>query len=65
MMLFLYVFSIIFIFATVQDIKVMFSGKLHVAARNRKQFLKDHLMNKDTKTAFCCDYATKKAVLPY
>lgn len=63
MMLFLYVFSVIFIFTTVQEIKIMFVGKLYFAARNWNPFLKDCLMNKDRKAPFCCDCAAKKALL--
>lgn len=63
MLLFLDVFSIIFTFTTVQEIKIMFAGKLCFTARNSEPFLKDCLMNQDIIGPFCCDYATEKAVL--
>lgn len=63
MLLFLYVLSIIFSFTTVQEIKIMFAGKLCFTARNSEPFLKGCLMSKGTIGPFCCDYATEKAVL--
>lgn len=63
MLLFLCVLSIIFSFTTVQEIKIMFAGKLCFTARNSKPFLEDCLMNKGTIGPFCCDYATEKAAL--
>lgn len=63
-MLFLNVFSIIFIFTTLQEIKIMFIGELYFAARNWKPVLNYCFMDKDTEVSFWRGCATKKTVLP-